>query len=160
MEDCIQSDCAVWKYSQWSDCSQNCDKGIKTRTVYCSTEDSNIILGLKYANSSSQNLKFKYLMNSLNNRNKTIEISEDKCTHLVKPNNVTDCGDLIKCPEWKIGAWTSCSVTCGQGIKMRSVQCSSTKTIDCSSLSRPKNSEICKMPPCAAQWQVGNWSEV
>jgi a disintegrin and metalloproteinase with thrombospondin motifs 9 len=155
VEDCIQKNCPIWKHTEWSECSSSCGKGHKTRNVYCSIEDSNLI-------QLFSNLSYKFLINNANkmSMNKIIQVPNSKCINLNKPSNITECQNLVECPEWRTGPWTSCSVTCGQGIKVRSVQCITGKSSDCAHLAKPNNSEICILSACSAHWQVGDWSEV
>ncbi|XP_029964672.1 A disintegrin and metalloproteinase with thrombospondin motifs 8 [Salarias fasciatus] len=44
------------------------------------------------------------------------------CDHDLKPTDIRPCGDL-PCPMWQMGPWSSCSRTCGQGERRRSVVC-------------------------------------
>jgi hypothetical protein len=147
VEDCVKINCPVWNYTSWSNCSSNCGKGFQTRVVYCTIEETSL------SELKPENVVTKQSI-SIN------KIAEEKCNHLKKPSNITECEGLIKCSEWRVSEWTSCSVTCGQGFKMRSVQCSTNNAFDCSHLVKPSNSEICIMPYCSSQWHVGNWSEV
>lgn len=44
------------------------------------------------------------------------------CDKELKPTDIRPCGDL-PCPIWQMGPWSSCSRTCGQGERRRSVVC-------------------------------------
>ncbi|KAM3875424.1 A disintegrin and metalloproteinase with thrombospondin motifs 8-like [Diretmus argenteus] len=44
------------------------------------------------------------------------------CDKDLKPIDIRPCGDL-PCPIWQMGPWSSCSRTCGQGERRRSVFC-------------------------------------
>lgn len=44
------------------------------------------------------------------------------CDKELKPADIKPCGDL-PCPMWQMGPWSSCSRTCGQGERRRSVVC-------------------------------------
>uniref|UniRef100_A0A3Q3XGH4 Peptidase M12B domain-containing protein n=1 Tax=Mola mola TaxID=94237 RepID=A0A3Q3XGH4_MOLML len=44
------------------------------------------------------------------------------CDTDLKPMDIRPCGDL-PCPIWQTGPWSSCSRTCGQGERRRSVFC-------------------------------------
>lgn len=51
-----------------------------------------------------------------------------------------------------------CSVTCGDGLKSRTVQCSNTSS-RCDPKTMPTTMESCNTGPCP-QWNVGSWSQV
>ncbi|XP_029372857.1 A disintegrin and metalloproteinase with thrombospondin motifs 8 [Echeneis naucrates] len=44
------------------------------------------------------------------------------CDKDLKPVDIRACGD-VPCPIWQLGPWSSCSRTCGQGERRRSVFC-------------------------------------
>lgn len=44
------------------------------------------------------------------------------CDKELKPSDIKPCGDL-PCPIWQMGPWSTCSRTCGQGERRRSVVC-------------------------------------
>ncbi|XP_076351798.1 A disintegrin and metalloproteinase with thrombospondin motifs 9-like isoform X2 [Tachypleus tridentatus] len=57
------------------------------------------------------------------------------------------------CPEWKVGNWTQCSVTCGIGFKTRTVFCQSiigkvVKKELCDYKKRPQEIADCRDQPC------------
>ncbi|XP_058490531.1 A disintegrin and metalloproteinase with thrombospondin motifs 8-like [Solea solea] len=45
-----------------------------------------------------------------------------QCDKDLKPVDIRPCGDL-PCPIWQLGPWSTCSRTCGQGERRRSVFC-------------------------------------
>ncbi|MBN3277306.1 ATS8 metalloproteinase, partial [Polyodon spathula] len=45
-----------------------------------------------------------------------------ECDSALKPEDIRPCADL-PCPIWQMGPWSSCSRTCGQGERRRSVFC-------------------------------------
>ena len=51
-----------------------------------------------------------------------------------------------------------CSVTCGSGIKIRSVECSD-KDISCDAGTKPPTSERCELKECP-RWITSPWEEV
>lgn len=61
--------------------------------------------------------------------------------------------------HWVTGGWDSCSVTCGNGLQKRLVQCQSMEgrpAADCDSADRPVAVRACG-DPCPI-WDVGIWS--
>lgn len=49
-------------------------------------------------------------------------ILSNQCDKDLKPIDIRACGDA-PCPMWQLGPWSSCSRTCGQGERRRSVLC-------------------------------------
>lgn len=57
------------------------------------------------------------------------------------------------CPEWYIGQWSPCSITCGKGFKRRPLHCQSQTghllTRDhCTGVRKPQELDFCNMRPC------------
>lgn len=155
IEQCEKMQCPIWKTSEWSKCSSECDKGKRSRSVHCEMElhikniETNNYLRLYSANSNRYNLI-------------SSERVDDKyCNQLNKPDNESECTVPIElCPEWHVGNWTSCSVSCGSGHRMRVVNCINNLPNGCLAETKPINYEVCIMPQCSYKWNVGNWSEV
>ncbi|KAF7650977.1 hypothetical protein LDENG_00118050 [Lucifuga dentata] len=61
---------------------------------------------------------------------------------------------------WVTGRWDACSLTCGNGLQKRPVQCQSLEgrpAADCDSTTRPAAMRACG-DPCPV-WDVGPWSQ-
>lgn len=61
--------------------------------------------------------------------------------------------------HWVTGGWDACTVTCGNGLQKRLVQCQSADrhpAADCNSTTRPVAMRVCG-DPCP-MWDVGLWS--
>ncbi|XP_051253709.1 A disintegrin and metalloproteinase with thrombospondin motifs 15-like [Dicentrarchus labrax] len=61
--------------------------------------------------------------------------------------------------HWVTGSWDSCTVTCGNGLQKRLVQCQSMEgrpAVDCNNADRPVAVRACG-DPCPV-WDVGAWS--
>ncbi|KAH9499325.1 A disintegrin and metalloproteinase with thrombospondin motifs 9 [Bulinus truncatus] len=63
----------------------------------------------------------KYRVVSCTAYNRSV-VDESECTHLQKPANIDNCF-LKPCGNWRIGEWSDCSVTCGEGLQIRYVVC-------------------------------------
>uniref|UniRef100_A0A7M4DZI5 ADAM metallopeptidase with thrombospondin type 1 motif 8 n=1 Tax=Crocodylus porosus TaxID=8502 RepID=A0A7M4DZI5_CROPO len=44
------------------------------------------------------------------------------CDGALKPEDIKPCGDL-PCPIWRLGPWSACSRTCGEGVRTRGASC-------------------------------------
>ena len=143
LETCNPSSCPVWRFQVWSECSVSCGIGIRTREVYCALEDRVVARGIEEIPIESPEYESLRLSTS--------------CDEDIRPAKTIECQAERECPEWRMSSWSACSTTCGEGFRMRSVYCSGE---GCVLDKKPKNKEPCSLPPCLADWLVGNWSEV
>lgn len=61
--------------------------------------------------------------------------------------------------QWVTGGWDECTVTCGNGLQKRLVQCQSVEgrpAADCDGTARPVATRACG-DPCPV-WDIGSWS--
>ncbi|XP_075230362.1 ADAM metallopeptidase with thrombospondin type 1 motif A isoform X2 [Lycorma delicatula] len=56
-----------------------------------------------------------------------------------------------KCPEWSVGEWTPCSVSCGEGKRTRTVYCS--KPGACSNNTKPPSEDFCAAEFCTVSYE-------
>lgn len=125
-----------WSFGSWSACSKECGSGYQTRLVFCTIDHE------AYPD---------YL-----------------CASLPRPQNNRTCNPQ-ECPQvhsWKTGEWNTCSVTCGGGSQVRTVQCishdaSGPRVVEdtvCAAYSEaPPNMQTCNMHQCA-QYKASRWS--
>lgn len=82
-----------WHVLEWGPCSVTCGGGSRLRQVHC-VEEAN---------------------------NTKIRINEGKCGAR-KPHFQEACNQ-IDCPKWHASQWSGCSVSCGEGVQVRVVEC-------------------------------------
>ncbi|XP_077595439.1 A disintegrin and metalloproteinase with thrombospondin motifs 14 isoform X1 [Stigmatopora nigra] len=111
-----------WVVDQWSPCSKTCGKqGYQTRAVQC--------------------------MQALHNGTNR-PVHSKHCTEN-RPDPKRACNHTACPAQWRTGAWSQCSVTCGEGIQQRQVVCkASDNTAGQCEGDKPETVLICK--PAAA----------
>ncbi|XP_060795110.1 A disintegrin and metalloproteinase with thrombospondin motifs 14 [Neoarius graeffei] len=128
---CNVNDCSppTWITEDWGACSKSCGKlGVQSRVVQCVQPQHNgthRVLHTKYCSSE-------------------------------KPPTHRACNSTTPCPaQWRTGAWSQCSVTCGEGIQQRQVVCRSSEntSAQCEG-EKPESVSICKLLPCPGEPSV------
>uniref|UniRef100_A0A4X2LBC1 ADAM metallopeptidase with thrombospondin type 1 motif 14 n=1 Tax=Vombatus ursinus TaxID=29139 RepID=A0A4X2LBC1_VOMUR len=131
---CSQQECAQpsWVAEEWGPCSKSCGKlGVQTRAVQCLQT---------LHNGTSRAVHIKYCPGD-------------------RPEARRPC-HRVPCPaQWRTGAWSQCSASCGEGIQQRQVVC---KTSD-NSMGRcegdkPETVQVCILPACAEESCLGDKS--
>ncbi|XP_012946441.1 A disintegrin and metalloproteinase with thrombospondin motifs 6 [Aplysia californica] len=104
-----------WHTFEWSECVPSCGPGEKSRRVFCMSSDASTYL------------------------------DERRCQAGDKPATRMACINR-KCPppQWRKGEWSDCSVSCGEGIQERSVQCQSFNSEPCDPALKPKAQQKCR----------------
>ncbi|XP_020030715.2 papilin isoform X1 [Castor canadensis] len=128
-----------WKAGPWTPCSASCGGGSQSRSVYCISSDG---AGGQEA------------------------AEETECAGLPRKPPTTQACNLQRCATWRAEPWGECSVTCGAGIRRRSVTCrgdqgSLLRATACSLKDQPPLTEPCVREACALlrdqAWHVGTW---
>ncbi|XP_062855706.1 A disintegrin and metalloproteinase with thrombospondin motifs 2-like [Trichomycterus rosablanca] len=122
--DCYIRECAqpIWVAGEWGECSKTCGRfGTQTRSVRCVQP-----LG---------DGKFK----SIRSRYCSDE----------RPEARRECNRMLCPAEWKLGPWSQCSLTCGNGTQERQVLChTSDNAIGLCLESKPAAQRTCSIEPC------------
>ncbi|XP_058841007.1 A disintegrin and metalloproteinase with thrombospondin motifs 14-like isoform X4 [Acipenser ruthenus] len=121
---CNLNECSqpTWVAEDWGSCSKVCGKlGFQSRVVQC-------------------------LQSLQNGTNRTVHTKY--CTG-ERPESRRPC-NRSPCPaQWRTGAWSQCSVSCGEGIQQRQVVCRATdNSIGHCESGKPETVLICKLEPC------------
>uniref|UniRef100_A0A6J0V7N1 A disintegrin and metalloproteinase with thrombospondin motifs 7 isoform X1 n=1 Tax=Pogona vitticeps TaxID=103695 RepID=A0A6J0V7N1_9SAUR len=89
---------------------------------------------------------------------------EEDCSHTTKPVPAQRCYPR-PCATWRIGNWSKCSRTCGDGVKFRDIHCVDSRDqrhlrpFHCQGvLYKPPIQMTCKNKPCLG-WYTSSWRE-
>uniref|UniRef100_G1Q7M1 Papilin, proteoglycan like sulfated glycoprotein n=1 Tax=Myotis lucifugus TaxID=59463 RepID=G1Q7M1_MYOLU len=128
-----------WKTGPWTPCSASCGGGSQSRSVYCVWSDG---AGGEEA------------------------MEEVQCAGLPGKPATTQACNLQRCAAWREEPWGECSVSCGAGIRRRSVTCQGDEgsllhASACSFKDPPPLTEPCVHDDCPRlsdqAWHVGAW---
>ncbi|XP_071768905.2 papilin isoform X1 [Centroberyx gerrardi] len=148
-----------WSYGSWSACSKECGSGYQSRLVFCAIDNE------AYPD---------YLCASLPRPQSNRTCNPHQCPQTRRmaylyPPQLWKSSETPRAYifSWKTGEWNTCSVTCGGGSQVRSVQCVShdaagprvVEDAVCAAYSEaPPSLQTCNMQKCV-EYQVTRWSE-
>ncbi|CAN8005159.1 unnamed protein product [Ixodes hexagonus] len=161
-QSCNVHDCSRWTEGQWSQCSATCGVGTQTRAVECRDlrgRKSHLCDPKRKPRSKQQCSSGSPCFPKGDGR-KEYGSQEDAPPQSFPPFNVFSKPQQHQAsePSFIVGDWGSCSVTCGDGVQKRAVECKIflefSRTMaklpdkECTGI-RPAELQRCTMRPCA-----------
>uniref|UniRef100_A0A8C4KX37 ADAM metallopeptidase with thrombospondin type 1 motif 9 n=1 Tax=Equus asinus asinus TaxID=83772 RepID=A0A8C4KX37_EQUAS len=190
---CESGPCPQWAYGSWGECTKLCGGGLRTRLVVCQRSNGERFPDLSceildkppdreqcnthacpqdaawstgpWSSCSVSCGRGHKQRNVYCMAKDGSHLESDYCKHLAKPNGHRKCRGG-RCPKWKAGAWSQCSVSCGQGVRRRNVGCQMgthkiARETQCNPYTRPESERACQAPPCPLYaWKAEEWQEV
>uniref|UniRef100_A0A8C6WFW9 ADAM metallopeptidase with thrombospondin type 1 motif, 12 n=1 Tax=Neogobius melanostomus TaxID=47308 RepID=A0A8C6WFW9_9GOBI len=120
---CKNMDCpARWWVGGWQHCTATCgSEGVRSRTVLC--------------------------VRTVSGEETVLHPFE--CKHLLKPKRMVPCNRDVPCGrDWIVGEWEECPVTCGGGVRSRTVTCALDSKKGCNMTSKPRSRSLCGLQSC------------
>ncbi|XP_054630647.1 A disintegrin and metalloproteinase with thrombospondin motifs 12 isoform X2 [Dunckerocampus dactyliophorus] len=120
---CKTTDCpARWWVGGWQQCTATCGSdGLRKRTVLC--------------------------VRTVSGEERVLH--PVACKHLLKPKPVVPCNRDVPCgQDWDVGIWEECPVTCGGGVRSRTVTCTLLPKKQCDLATKPRTRSLCALQSC------------
>ncbi|KAM4616153.1 A disintegrin and metalloproteinase with thrombospondin motifs 12-like [Polymixia lowei] len=120
---CKNMDCpARWWVGGWQHCTATCGSdGLRKRTVLC--------------------------VRTVAGEERVLHPVD--CKHLLKPKPVVPCNRDVPCgQDWAVGNWEECPVTCGGGVRSRTVTCAVAPKETCDLSTKPRSRSLCALQSC------------
>ncbi|XP_058144323.1 A disintegrin and metalloproteinase with thrombospondin motifs 9 isoform X3 [Dasypus novemcinctus] len=189
---CESGPCPQWAYGNWGACTKPCGGGIRTRFVVCQRPNGERFPDLSCEILDKPPDREQCHMHACprdaawntgpwsscsvscgrGHKQRNVycmakdgsHLGSDYCKHLAKPHGHRRCRGG-RCPKWKAGAWSKCSVSCGQGTQQRNVGCQvgthkTARATECNPYTRPAAERACQAPPCPLYtWSAEEWQE-
>ncbi|XP_056102673.1 A disintegrin and metalloproteinase with thrombospondin motifs 13 isoform X2 [Rhinichthys klamathensis goyatoka] len=140
LQPCFLPNCPPsWESGEFGPCSAPCGVGERVRSVTCFQKQGTV----------------------------KVELPDPDCTLDSKPPTTETCNSQICPARWQVGQQSECSVSCGMGVAVRSVQCVQyergveriVEEERCVSGNKPPVTAPCFTQVCSFHWDVHKWSE-
>ncbi|XP_072317058.1 A disintegrin and metalloproteinase with thrombospondin motifs 16 [Eucyclogobius newberryi] len=143
-----------WFVSTWQQCSVTCGRGVQARFIKCAEKDT----AGKYRELAAK--KCQHVPKPTVDLQRACTLAECPVRttpalyrwkshhhHAAPPQPVPAPAHK---PEWHPSAWSQCTVTCGGGVQLRSIQClaQGKPSTGCSAPSKPLISQACNTNFC------------
>ncbi|XP_006158087.1 A disintegrin and metalloproteinase with thrombospondin motifs 9 isoform X1 [Tupaia chinensis] len=189
---CESGPCPQWAYGSWGECTKQCGGGMRTRLVVCQRsngerfpdlsceildkppdrEQCNTHACLQDAAWSTGPWSSCSVSCGRGHKQRNVycmakdgsHLESEYCKQLAKPHGHRKCRGG-RCPKWKAGTWSQCSVSCGRGVQQRHVDCQIgahkiAGETECNPYTRPESERACQAPPCSVYtWRAEEWQE-
>uniref|UniRef100_A0A1I7YLD8 Peptidase M12B domain-containing protein n=1 Tax=Steinernema glaseri TaxID=37863 RepID=A0A1I7YLD8_9BILA len=184
--ECNRIPCPQWVYGHWSECSRSCDGGVRVRMAQCqdaagrdqdpSRCDASKRLVREQCN---EHMCTQWRFGSWSTCSTTCGTGvQTREAHCVKrdgqPIDQAHCDprerivqkscENAACPEWRVGSWSPCSVSCLDGWSTRRVACVNSNghevsDADClaNGEAKPASHQTCNHGMCPF-WRTSEWS--
>ncbi|MGH0153100.1 UNVERIFIED_CONTAM: hypothetical protein FKN15_061142 [Acipenser sinensis] len=129
-----------WEYEGFTECSESCGGGLQEAVVICLNEQTREV------------------------------VEESFCVSHRRPPQLLKACSMEPCPpRWETGKWSSCSSTCGVGLRTRDVTCThllsreSNETVTLSGEkcrpAKPTQVQACNRFDCPSAWYPQDWQQ-
>lgn len=113
---------------------------------------------LSVGNMTPPRVRYSYYLTTVKKEDKILkkEAKNPMQNSVLEDSNKVE---LKKAAKWVAADWNKCSVTCGNGVQFRLIQCLDTdgkKDTRCDTTHKPKTMRVCG-DPCP-MWSIGEWS--
>lgn len=161
----------AWFKGDWSQCSVDCGRGVRSRLVECPSGQAEDCPGEEPSATEDcyETAACEWVAQQWSDcdnacgagtRSRPVLCSSggpDADCSGQRPASAEPCYDAVGC-QWAVGDWSSCSADCGPGMRTRSVTCPSGWPEDCSAQEvEPSSTEPCRGTSACA-WDTAEWS--